>query len=89
MATRSEVAHLSLRSETLRSTQPFVTILERPRVAALVAACGNHGVELNWFGDDEPKVYTSRYDSWLYLDDVPRLPRTLAVLSETATCASP
>ena len=47
------------------------------------------GVDIKWFGDDEPKAYTSRYDSWLYLDDVPALPRTLAVLSKTCDMRVP
>ena len=41
------------------------------------------GVELKWFGDDEPKAFTSRYDSWRYIDDIPVLPTTLRVLEKT------
>ena len=48
-----------------------------------VAACGNRGVELKWFGDDEPKAFTSRYDSWRYIEDMPVLPNTLRVLQKT------
>ncbi|MEL0099531.1 MAG: aminotransferase, partial [Opitutae bacterium] len=39
--------------------------------------------ELKWFGDDEPKAFTSRYDSWRYIDDMPVLPNTLRVLEKT------
>lgn len=48
-----------------------------------VAACAARGVELKWFGDDEPKAFTSRYDSWRYIDDIPVLPTTLKVLKTT------
>ena len=41
------------------------------------------GVELKWFGDAEPKAFTSRYDSWKYIDDLPVLPNTLRVLDTT------
>ena len=40
-------------------------------------------VELKWFGDDEPKAFTSRYDSWRYIDDIPVLPTTLRVLENS------
>ena len=48
-----------------------------------MSACAKRGVELKWFGDDEPKAFTSRYDSWRYIDDIPVLPTTLRVLEKT------
>ena len=33
------------------------------QIPQLMAACAARGVELKWFGDDEPKAFTSRYDS--------------------------
>ena len=38
------------------------------------------GVELKWFGPEEPVAFTSRYDSWRYLDNIPELPKTLDTL---------
>ena len=52
-------------------------------IPTFVAACAARGVELKWFGDDEPKAFTSRYDSWRYIDDIPVLPTTLKVLKTT------
>lgn len=46
----------------------------------LLAGCLERGVELKWFGNPDPNGYTSRYDSWQYMD-VPDLPRTLEVLA--------
>jgi dTDP-4-amino-4,6-dideoxygalactose transaminase len=57
--------------------------LTRAQIPQLMAACGARGVELKWFGDDEPKAFTSRYDSWKYIDDIPHLPGTLSVLEKT------
>ncbi len=57
--------------------------LEHNNFQAFVSACANRGVELKWFGDDEPKAFTSRYDSWLYIEDIPILPSTLRILAET------
>ena len=54
-----------------------------PDIPALVAACGARGVELKWFGGAEPVAFTSRYDSWKYIDDIPHLPGTLNVLEKT------
>lgn len=36
---------------------------------------------LKWFGDDTPKGYTSRFDSWQYLSDIPELAQTRAVMA--------
>ncbi len=47
---------------------------------ALLKRCFERGVELKWFGNPVPNGYTSRYDSWRYLE-VPDLPRTIEVLS--------
>ena len=40
------------------------------------------GVELKWFGDSEPIAFTSRYDSWRYLErqSLPATDRILASL---------
>jgi dTDP-4-amino-4,6-dideoxygalactose transaminase len=57
--------------------------LDTKAVPQLVVACAERGVELKWFGDDEPKAFTSRYDSWRYIDDIPVLPTTLRVLKKT------
>jgi dTDP-4-amino-4,6-dideoxygalactose transaminase len=49
-------------------------------VRALVSACAARGVELKWFGAEEPVAFTSRYDSWRYAAPQ-RLPRTDAILA--------
>lgn len=36
-------------------------------IQSLVTSCRNRGVELKWFGKDEPHGYTSKYDSWKYI----------------------
>tara|TARA_B100000085_G_C18514339_1_gene501015 strand:+ start:114 stop:1397 length:1284 start_codon:yes stop_codon:yes gene_type:complete len=65
------------------SIQFRVNGIEDSNIPDLVAACARRGVELKWFGDDEPKAFTSRYDSWRYIDDLPILPNTLKVLANT------
>jgi dTDP-4-amino-4,6-dideoxygalactose transaminase len=57
--------------------------LSRDKIPAFITACAARGVELKWFGDAEPKAFTSRYDSWKYIDDLPVLPNTLRVLDTT------
>ena len=57
--------------------------LDGGEIPQLMKACGDRGVELKWFGDDEPRAFTSRYDSWKYIDDIPHLPGTLSVLEKT------
>lgn len=48
---------------------------------AFVGLCQGRGVAVKWFGDSEPRGYTSRYDSWRYLHDMRPLPRTREVLA--------
>ena len=40
-------------------------------------------MELKWFGGAEPQGFTSRYDSWRYIDDIQPLPQTLEILATT------
>jgi len=47
---------------------------------AFLGACASLGVEINWFGNAEPKGFTSTYRNWRYLDPQV-LPRTDAILS--------
>lgn len=50
------------------------------QIRMLLAACAARGVELKWFGAEEPVAFTSRYDSWRYAPPQ-RLPRTDAILA--------
>ena len=52
-------------------------------------ACAAYGVELKWFGDNEPRAFTSRYDSWKYVADKLHLPGTMAVLEKTLDMRRP
>lgn len=53
---------------------------EGVRVEALLARCLARGVELKWFGADQPVAFTSRYDHWAYANP-PVLPQTDGVLA--------
>ncbi len=48
---------------------------------AFVGACGERGVEVKWFGADEPAGFTSRFDSWRYIEDMIELPNTRRILA--------
>ena len=50
---------------------------------AFISACAERGVELKWFGGAEPQGFTSRYDSWRYIDGLQPLPKTLEILATT------
>lgn len=52
-------------------------------IPGFIARCAARGVELKWFGEAEPRAFTSRYDSWRYIEDLPVLPQTLEALSKT------
>ena len=58
-------------------------------IPALIDGCLARGVELKWFGPEEPVAFTSRYDTWRYIDDIPVLPKTLKALSTTCDMRVP
>ncbi len=49
-------------------------------VEALLARCAARGVELKWFGAEQPSGFTSRYDSWRYVE-APAMPASDKVLA--------
>ncbi|MGB8811602.1 MAG: DegT/DnrJ/EryC1/StrS family aminotransferase [Paracoccaceae bacterium] len=51
-----------------------------PRVQALLARVAARGIDLKWFGADEPMAFTSRYDHWRYANPEP-LPNTDQILA--------
>jgi len=65
------------------SLQFRVEELDEEQVARFIAACAARGVELKWFGGAEPHGFTSRYDSWRYIDSEQYLPKTLQILATT------
>lgn len=52
-------------------------------IPSFVTALAKRGVELKWFGAEEPVAFTSRYDSWQYFDNLPDLPGTKQTLATT------
>jgi len=59
------------------------------RIPRFIEACKQRGVEIKWFGADEPVAFTSRYDSWQYFENVQYLPMTCKVLSTTCDIRVP
>ena len=62
------------------SFQFFLDVDDTSKVTQIVDECANRGVEIKWFGADQPKGFTSRYDSWRYIESQPDLPKTKQVL---------
>jgi dTDP-4-amino-4,6-dideoxygalactose transaminase len=65
------------------SLQFRVERLASERVPAFIADCASRGVELKWFGGKQPQGFTSRYDSWRYIESKQKLPQTLQILGCT------
>ncbi len=65
------------------SLQFRIERLTNQQIPAFIADCANRGVELKWFGGKEPQGFTSRYDSWRYIESKQRLPQTLKILART------
>lgn len=62
------------------SIQFRLTEAEPSEIEDFCGRCAARGVELKWFGADEPRAFTSRYDSWRYARPQ-SLARTDAILS--------
>jgi dTDP-4-amino-4,6-dideoxygalactose transaminase len=54
--------------------------ISRHQVEAFIAECGQRGVEIKWFGWDEPRGFTSSFEHWEYIQDIPELPATRKIL---------
>lgn len=65
------------------SIQFRVEQLDKEQIPDFLARCATRGVDLKWFGADTPTAFTSRYDSWKYIVDLPELPATQASLEKT------
>jgi len=50
-------------------------------IRAFLEKTAERGVQIKWFGSDVPVGFTSSYDSWRYIPDLPDLPNTKKVLA--------
>jgi len=62
------------------SIQFSIDNVTRSQIMAFLSECGNRGVEIKWFGWAEPRGFTSSFDSWKYIENVPELPETRKIL---------
>jgi dTDP-4-amino-4,6-dideoxygalactose transaminase len=63
------------------SLQFSLCSISSSKIIDIVQQCGERGVVLKWFGEAQPSGYTSRFDSWQYINDMPQLTNTQRVLS--------
>jgi dTDP-4-amino-4,6-dideoxygalactose transaminase len=69
------------------SIQFSLSNFNQEQILKAVAICAERGVILKWFGAAQPDGYTSRYDSWRYIEQMPHLPMTEHKLSSLITSA--
>jgi dTDP-4-amino-4,6-dideoxygalactose transaminase len=50
-------------------------------ITRFLTAARKRGVEIKWFGNIEPVGFTSGYQSWQYLNNLPNLPNTNRILA--------
>jgi dTDP-4-amino-4,6-dideoxygalactose transaminase len=51
-------------------------------VKLFIQECGQRGVNIKWFGDPVPRDFTSRYDSWHYIEPQADLVKTRQILAD-------
>lgn len=52
----------------------------RDQIKDFLAECKHRGVEIKWFGWEEPNGFTSNFEHWQFIKDIPELPVTRRVL---------
>lgn len=62
------------------SIQFTLTGVTRDQVERFLGLCADRGVEIKWFGGKEPVGFTSAFDSWTYIEEMPTLPQTKSIL---------
>ena len=62
------------------SIQFTIEGVSQRQVESFIAECGQRGVEIKWFGWDEPHGFTSSFKHWDFIHDIPALPMTRRVL---------
>ncbi|MBT8334783.1 MAG: aminotransferase class I/II-fold pyridoxal phosphate-dependent enzyme [Desulfobacterales bacterium] len=81
-----EVAHIRVparpekESPVGSSIQFTLEGVSRTQVQSFIAECGHRGVEIKWFGSDEPTGFTSSFEHWEFVSDIPKLPITRNIL---------
>lgn len=64
------------------SIQFSIDALSAAQFKKLIVNCEARGVSIKWFGDQLPNSYTSKYDSWHYLEAIQPLESTERVLAK-------
>jgi dTDP-4-amino-4,6-dideoxygalactose transaminase len=54
--------------------------VRREQVGSFLQECARRGVEIKWFGWSEPVGFTSSFEHWQYIQQVPELARTKKIL---------
>jgi hypothetical protein len=62
------------------SIQFTLPTVNRTQIQDFLRLCAERGVEIKWFGGSEPVGFTSAFDSWTYIEEMPALPQTKAIL---------
>lgn len=75
-------------SEVPSSIQFMIPGFDDRQNQRFLSECAERGVDLKWFGAVDPKAYTSRYDSWRFVEKQ-SLPSTDRLLQRLYDCRLP
>ena len=76
-----EVPKSSVKEHFVGSSIQFtLKDLTRSQIKSFLEECDDTGVRIKWFGWQEPRGYTSSFESWQYISPIPDLPQTKNVL---------
>ncbi|WP_044896097.1 DegT/DnrJ/EryC1/StrS family aminotransferase [Bacillus alveayuensis] len=72
----------SEKEEFVGSSFQFSLIgIETEKIKHFLSVCAERGIDIKWFGEMEPKGFTSRFESWEYFTKTSKLPKTSAILN--------
>lgn len=71
------------------SSIQFSLELSSTQIQRFLKECELRGLYIKWFGGQEPVAFTSNYTHWHYLNEVPALTHSMAVLSQLMDLRTP
>ena len=75
--------------EFIASSIQFTLDLTPPQIERFLKECSLRGLYIKWFGTAVPVAFTSNYEHWHYLQSIPDIPNSKAVLNQLMDLRTP
>ena len=88
------IPHLSVpvrhpKEEFVSSSIQFSLSLEPAQIQRFLQECECRGLYIKWFGNKEPKAFTSHYGHWHYITEKPTLTKSMPIMNQLLDLRTP